>query len=208
MSIKKFDLKKIHQELSRLSFHPVLPNPQQWTVIDFSKTHPVPVEAEYGLGRFNENRPGLYSQDLFLKSSPEPRTVHMGIDLGSPAGTPVYAFADGEVHCRQFHSASGDYGGTLITKHFFSWGALWALFGHLSFHSLEKWTPLQKMRKGDVLGVLGTAEENGGWNPHLHFQISLQQPNNCDFPGVVAISQRQAALEIYLDPRWILGEVY
>ena len=50
--------------------------------------------------------------------------------------------------------------------------------------------------------------ENGGWEPHLHFQLSYQEPETHDMPGVVAPSDREEALQIYPDPRLVLGTLY
>ena len=50
--------------------------------------------------------------------------------------------------------------------------------------------------------------ENGGWNPHLHFQLSRVAPKNYDLPGVVSLADRELATRVFPDPRYILGEIY
>ena len=55
---------------------------------------------------------------------------------------------------------------------------------------------------------MGDHSENGGWEPHLHFQLSYQEPDTHDMPGVVEPSKRDEALEIYPDPRLVLGALY
>ena len=58
------------------------------------------------------------------------------------------------------------------------------------------------------MGTLGDKSENGGWNPHLHFQLSLVAPEVPDIPGVVSENDRKQALQIYPDPQLILGSLY
>uniref|UniRef100_A0A0C3SWS6 Peptidase M23 domain-containing protein n=1 Tax=Guillardia theta (strain CCMP2712) TaxID=905079 RepID=A0A0C3SWS6_GUITC len=44
---------------------------------------------------------------------------------------------------------------------------------------------------------------NGGWPPHLHFQLSLQQPTTHDMPGVVAKKDHDEALRLFPDPQLV-----
>ncbi|GIT41297.1 MAG: hypothetical protein Ct9H300mP10_03070 [Methanobacteriota archaeon] len=55
---------------------------------------------------------------------------------------------------------------------------------------------------------MGDKHENGGWEPHLHFQLSLVEPETHDLPGVVAPEDREQALLDYPDPRLVLGPLY
>ena len=48
----------------------------------------------------------------------------------------------------------------------------------------------------------------GGWEPHLHFQLSWEEPTGNDMPGVVSRDDREWALEKYPDPRIVLGRIY
>ena len=64
------------------------------------------------------------------------------------------------------------------------------------------------VKEGDVIAWFGAFEENGGWEPHLHFQLSLIEPETHDMPGVVAPEDRDQALKDYPDPRLVLGPLY
>ena len=60
-----------------------------------------------------------------------------------------------------------------------------------------------------VLRSAGLGEdENGGWNPHLHFQLSRVEPIDCDLPGAVSCAQREWALQAFPDPRLVVGQLY
>jgi murein DD-endopeptidase MepM/ murein hydrolase activator NlpD len=85
---------------------------------------------------------------------------------------------------------------------------LWALYGHLDAASIEGKTVGQKVSAGEVICWMGDNHENGGWESHLHFQLSLVEPETHDLPGVVAPEDRQQALLDYPDPRLVLGPIY
>jgi len=85
---------------------------------------------------------------------------------------------------------------------------LYALFGHLSRSSLGNVTVGMPLKKGRVFAEVGGTHENGGWVPHLHFQLSWERPSEPDMPGVVAGGDREKALRIYPDPRLVLGNLY
>src|SRR4029450_6360746 len=64
----------------------------------------------------------------------------------------------------------------------------------------------QKIRKGEKFAKVGTAKVNGGWTPHLHFQVINDLLDlGCDFPGVALLSQRNVWLSLCPDPNLILG---
>ena len=171
---------------------------------DFTSGDDSPSKYEYDIGRYDELRPGMYSTDLFAGS----RFLHVGIDIGAPVGTPCMAFANGEISHFGYNPADGDYGNVVITRHLLDGVPLWALYGHLDAKSIEGKAVGQKVNVGEVICWMGDKHENGGWEPHLHFQLSLVEPETHDLPGVVAPEDRDNALAIYPDPRNVLGPLY
>ncbi len=187
-------------------FHPVIHLPAAYEIYDFSKGYD-PDRArvsEYGVGKYDEKRVGMYTADLFGGA----RDIHLGIDIAAPAGTEVHAFHDGTIHLFGCNPAEGDYGYTLITRHEFDGVELYALHGHLAARSIEGKTIEAPVRAGDVIAWLGDKSENGGWNPHLHFQLSYERPEVCDMPGAVSVVDREEALRKHPDPRLVLGPLY
>jgi len=85
---------------------------------------------------------------------------------------------------------------------------IWALYGHLSTESLDGLFEGDSVTKGAAMARMGTKQENGGWEPHVHFQLSLVEPKDADLPGVVRREDREQALRDYPDPRLVLGRLY
>jgi len=199
-------------------FHPTVVFDEPYWVFDFTKPRSTPWQNsfKYTIGRYDETRPGMYNAEIFGNV----RNHHVGVDIGGPIGTPVHAFADGEIFMIDVNDEEGSYGPTLITKHQValpqSVGStetgevetFWVLYGHLSADVLDSWSIGQTFAKGSVLAHIGNEDENGGWAPHVHVQMSRNKPRVCDLPGVVAIEHRNDALRDYPDPRLILGELY
>ena len=82
------------------------------------------------------------------------------------------------------------------------------LFGHLDAASVAFKRVGQVVERGERLGSFGAEHENGGWAPHVHFQVSLIPPATHDMPGVVSSAQHAQALDRYPDPRTMLGPLY
>ena len=194
-------------DFSRFRFAPVIRLPASYEVYDFSKGYdPERMRSSaYGIGRYDEKRAGMYTTDLFKEGA---RDIHVGIDIAAPAGTEVHAFYAGEIFMTGINPAEGDYGGTVITQHQLGECTLWALHGHLSHASARARKTGDRFAAGDVIAWLGEKSENGGWNPHLHFQLSWERPQKCDLPGVVGDKDRSRALAVYPDPRLVLGPLY
>lgn len=201
-------------DFSQYSFSPVIDLPSDYEVFDFTHGYDPnrPLKSAYGIGRYDEKRPGMYATNLFQEAHKPRRDIHVGIDIAAPVGTPVRAFFAGRLFMVGINSAPGDYGGTLITEHCFADRVIWALFGHLSHQSVECMRSRMEVgaaiEKGEVIGWIGDRSENGGWNPHLHFQLSWRRPDQCDLPGVVSDEDRAQALAWYPDPRCVLGPLY
>ena len=129
------------------------------------------------------------------------RDIHMGIDLWAPAGTSVHAFMDGVVHSYANNDDEGNYGPTLILEHDFNGKKLYTLYGHLSISDMAKWSLGSRFRESEIIATLGTPQENGGYSPHLHFQIMTEMGEyRGDFPGVAAQEELKKYDGIILNP--------
>lgn len=181
-------------------------DPSEFYVFDFTKGY----DAEFirkqgwGIGRYDERRSNMYDTKLFNNE----RNLHIGIDIWAPAGESVYSFWDGKVIYMQNNDNPGDYGPTIVVKYELNDSPLYALYGHLSEESLDMVSVGQPIPKGQQIATLGDDNVNGGWVPHLHFQLSLEDPGEADMPGVVAKDDRAEALKKYPDPRIVLGDLY
>jgi len=168
---------------------------------------------QFDVGRYDEDRRMMYTSSLFLDegntNKKDRRTVHLGLDIGAPVGTSVYAPTDGIVHSVGYNAEIGDYGHVIVIEHSIGSAKVYALYGHLGAKSIQGKYPGQTIRKGQVIGYVGNVAENGGWTgTHLHFQLALNAPKTHDMPGVVALKDREEALLEYLDPRYVLGQLY
>ena len=178
--------------------------PDKYKVLDLTQGAWNSDGSEYSIGRYDEYRPNVYTTDLFEGI----RNIHVGIDIGGPVGTPCMAFMDGKIHKFGYNSEAGDYGNVIITEHKISGKKIWSLYGHLDSQSITDKVEGQIIRKGETIGHFGDENENGGWEPHLHFQLSTVEPETHDLPGVVSNGEREIALKKYPDPRLVLGPIY
>ena len=191
---------------SGIQFHPVIVLPEVYELYDFTAGYDPGRELAhpYGIGRYDEVRPGMYLGEQFEGV----RNIHMGIDIGCPAGEPVHAFYAGTIFKLGHNALPYDYGPTIITRHEWLGQVVFALHGHLSTASLERWQAGDAFDAGDLLAHVGEQHENGGWNPHLHFQLSRVEPKTHDLPGAVSAQDRAQARLDFPDPRLVLGPLY
>ena len=159
------------------------------------------------VGRYDEPRL-LYTTPLFAlgpRPIDEHRTIHIGLDLFMPAGTPVYAPLDGVVHACHDNAAALDYGPLIILRHTPGDGLeFFTLYGHLSRESLDGKYPGQTVQAGEQIATLGSPEVNVGWTPHLHLQVITDLLGlGTDFPGVARPSQRRVWTSLCPDPNLI-----
>lgn len=166
-------------------------------------------KKQFGLGRYLEPRI-CYQGDQFAESTDmeeEPRTIHMGIDLFAHEGTPIYAPWEGKVHSFADNAFPFDYGPTLILEHVTDHGdTYFTLYGHLSRESLHELSAGKFFKRGEVLATIGSREVNGGWAPHLHFQIMSETIGLAgNFPGVAKARDLELWKQIILNPCQIAG---
>jgi 4-aminobutyrate aminotransferase-like enzyme/Ser/Thr protein kinase RdoA (MazF antagonist) len=165
--------------------------------------------ASVGIGRYNEARL-LYTSPLFGASenpTDERRTIHLGIDLFTAPSTPIRAPLDGIVHAVAVNTAPLDYGPLVILRHAAADGLeFFTLYGHLARETFDALQPGQHVTHGQQFANIGDLNENGGWAPHLHFQIILDLlDHRTDFPGVAHASQRNVWTSLSPDPNLLLG---
>ena len=176
-----------------------------------------------GIGQYDEAR-YIYTSPAFATGdapTDETRTIHLGIDLFAEVGTPVRAPLDGIVVAFADNAAPQDYGPVIVLEHSLTSTPspllgegdsaieetkFYTLYGHLSRESLKKLKIGQKIKKGKKFTAIGSADVNGGWTPHLHFQVMVDLLDlGTDFPGVAQPSQRMVWLSLCPDPNLILN---
>lgn len=167
--------------------------------------HWTPENGKVLHGGYGEDR-AIYDAPAF-RGAGEPRTLHLGLDIFAHAGTEVFAPLDGCVHSLQRNDNEKDYGPTLILQHETGTGFdLFTLYGHLAADVLSSLAPGDAVGAGQKLGELGDSHVNGGWAPHLHFQVMLDLlGHRGDFPGVCRKSEADLWLTLCPDPRPLLG---
>ena len=90
------------------------------------------------------------------------RRGHKGVDLAGPVGTPVHATADAVVGKAEWFSSYGlyvalEHGGDIQTR-----------YGHMSRLNVYAG---QRIRKGDIIGYIGSTGRSTG--PHLHYEVRI-----------------------------------
>lgn len=140
------------------------------------------------IGGYMERR-DLYKSELFNSDPASIREIHLGIDIWGAQSSLIYAPIDGEIHSFAYNDLPLDYGYTLILKHRIGSYEFYTLFGHLGRQYFDRWQLGAVVKAGDPIGTLGAKTENGGWLPHLHFQvIHDMQGKQGDYPGVCSQS--------------------
>lgn len=162
-------------------------------------------EAKVAFGGYNEVRDLYKSSKLFNDDKNDERNIHIGMDLWIKAGTSILAALDGTVHGFDFNAGKGNYGPTIILKHSLENQLFYTLYGHLSVESIENIEIGNIVKKGEKIATLGDAAVNGGYAPHLHFQIIKDiRDYTGDYPGVCSKKDLNYYLENCPDPNLLL----
>jgi murein DD-endopeptidase MepM/ murein hydrolase activator NlpD len=88
--------------------------------------------------------------------------MHAGIDLASPAGTPIYATADGVVDRAEWF---GGYGNMVEIEH---GKGIATRYGHMSKIACRDG---QRVKRGDLIGYVGSTGRSTG--NHLHYEVRI-----------------------------------
>ena len=160
----------------------------------------------YAIGGYAEKRV-IYQRFTHFNSDPATeRNIHLGVDVWAPALSLVYAPANAVIHSFAYNDNPGDYGGTIILEHSATGQKYYTLHGHLSKSSLQNIAVAQNIKAGEHFAYLGAEAENGGWPPHLHFQLIKDIGDfKGDFPGVAKESEKAYYLSNCPDPIIYLG---
>ncbi|MDI7861945.1 aminotransferase class III-fold pyridoxal phosphate-dependent enzyme [Rhizobiaceae bacterium n13] len=127
-----------------------------------------------GIGPWGEAR-SVYSGDMFVSKLIDRtrRTRHLGLDLFMAAGTRVYTPIAATVKSVEIEKDPLGYGCLIALEHrpegcppFVS------LWGHLAHEAMDRLKPGDRLEAGALVAEMGVPEENGGWAPHLHLQLS------------------------------------
>jgi len=150
------------------------------------------VGEEFGedlwLGYYNEPRL-IYTEPGFRKGpwkASDRRTVHLAVDVFAPAGTVLHAPMSARVEALENRDSHLDYGGVVILHHETPEGdPFYTLYGHLDPEVCDRLKPGDPVAQGAAFARLGDASQNGGWAPHVHFQLALTTDGmEADWPGV------------------------
>jgi murein DD-endopeptidase MepM/ murein hydrolase activator NlpD len=95
--------------------------------------------------------------------------LHPGLDFSAPAGTPIYATADGSI---EVAGNRGDgYGNCVIINHGYGYKTL---YGHMF---RVKARGGQRVKRGEVIGWVGSTGKSTG--PHCHYEV-IKNGNKID----------------------------
>ena len=92
------------------------------------------------------------------------RQMHEGVDIANTVGTPVIAPADGIV---TYTGPLGGFGDVVSVDHGHKISTFYA---HLQQHKVSQG---QRVRRGEVIGLVGTTGRVTG--PHLHYEIQVNE---------------------------------
>ncbi len=137
---------------------------------DFAARHKIAL----GIGPWGEKR-SVYTDPAFESRFIEGqrRVHHLGVDLFMPAGTPVHTPLAAVVKSVGIEHEPLGYGGLVLLEHApEGCPPFLTLWGHMAHEVLARLKPGDRLEAGMLVGHMGTSRENGGWTPHLHFQIS------------------------------------
>ncbi len=89
--------------------------------------------------------------------------MHKGLDFTAPQGTPIYATGNGRV---EVAGQTGDgYGNHVVIDHGYGYETL---YGHMV---RVKVRPGQKVKRGEVIGWVGSTGKSTG--PHCHYEVHI-----------------------------------
>ena len=161
--------------------------------------------AVVAYGGYLEHRNLYEKSDLFNDYNTVKRDIHIGMDFWMDENIPVLAALEGKVHSFNNNIGLGNYGPTIILEHNVQMETFYTLYGHLSVKSIENIDVGDVYKKGQRLASLGNASVNGGYAPHLHFQLIKNIAGYFgDYPGVCSKDDLEFYMNNCPDPNLLL----
>lgn len=185
--LSNFNLREEYQplDLSKSTLQKLGVNPQDHSALsEYLLQVKKSKHAKVLFGGYIEQR-SLYNQKDLFKSQNKQRNIHLGVDFWADAGEEILSPVDGVVHSFADNKGIGNYGPCIILKHQRGNEQFYSLYGHLSRESLAGLEIGQVINQNQAFCQLGLPEENGGYVPHLHFQLIKDLEGKFgDYPGV------------------------
>jgi hypothetical protein len=161
----------------------------------------------YSFGGYLEDRKDLWRGSYLGHDN----AVHLGIDVNVPQRTMVSVKYPCQIESIVHDpNQKGGWGSTVLFSLENAIGPIsHFLYGHLSRDDvsvIEK----QKLSAGEIVGKLGTLEENGGWYEHLHVQAITKEAwekfngNLFAFDGYGYLPEDGQAHALFPDPMPLL----
>jgi len=122
----------------------------------WARNFSMPVASTRRTSRFGDRRRFIYADGA------EARSVHNGVDLAAPAGTPVYAPGSGRVVFARERIVTGN---SVVIEHF---PGVYGLFYHLDTIDVAEGDLLEA---GAPIGTVGSTGVSTG--PHLHWELRV-----------------------------------
>jgi murein DD-endopeptidase MepM/ murein hydrolase activator NlpD len=163
-------------------------------------------DATIGVGGYLEDRV-IYrrSQHFGPGATAESRSLHLGVDIWMPAGTPVLAPLAAVIHSLADNDSFGNYGPTVILQHELEGVTFYSLYGHLSRLEWQRLQPGQPLERGEAFATIGPYPENGDWPAHLHFQLIADLKGHVgDYPGVARPEEQDYWAALCPNPNLVL----
>ena len=129
---------------------------------------------QWGIGKYLEERRSVLRH--FPQMIMEGRVYHMGLDITSLPGTPLFAPLDGEIFRVGKEEGIGNYGGFAVLRHRIGDDTFYSLYGHLCAKHLVQ--EGQKIVAGERFALIGDGQDSGGWFTHTHVQVITEEAYN------------------------------
>lgn len=170
---------------------------------DYVNNHIRKHHAQWAFGGYGERR-NLYQSSPHF-SVGKVRDFHLAIDIWGPPHSPIFLPYKGVIHSFAYNDQPLDYGYTVIVQHLINEQTIYSLYGHLDDYFYSEWHIGNEVEAGQIIARLGDYDQNGGWPPHLHFQLIKNIGNwQGDYPGVCSDTELENFLENCPDPlAWI-----